>query len=90
MNEKIKINGLELHVASQDEIVEKADQEQLAIACLPTKFGPTAVEGSKIVDCEDCKQKVWISPATYSMWQSCAAPIVCVECLVSELKNKEK
>lgn len=86
MTEKININGIELHVASQDELIEEADKQQLAFMCMPTKFGPPGISASRVVKCEHCKQDVWISPATYSTWQSCDAPIVCIECLPN-LKN---
>lgn len=85
---KINIGGIDIEVAEQEEINRMADKGTAVIACMPTHFGPSAVPNSRTVQCERCKQDVWISPATYSMWQSCAAPIVCLECCTKEV-NKE-
>lgn len=87
---KIKINGIDIEVADQDELNEMADEGKAVIACMPAKFGRSAVPDSRIVQCEQCKQDVWISPATYSTWQSCAAPIVCLECCAAAVKKEKE
>jgi len=86
MGEKINLSGIPVEVVSQDEINEQSDKGQMVFACMPTRFGPSAVPGSRVVQCEECKQDVWISPATYSTWQSCAAPIYCIECCMKDVK----
>lgn len=94
MSEKINIGGVDIKfssltvMSSQDEINNEADAGNMIFACMPTKFGPAAVPNSRTVKCEKCKQDVWISPATYSSWQSCDAPIMCLECIATEV-NKE-
>jgi hypothetical protein len=84
----INIGGVDIKVASQEEINEEADKGNMVFACCPTKFGPAGVPNSRTVKCEKCEQDVWISPATYSTWQSCDAPIICLECITQQIKKE--
>lgn len=87
MGEKINIGGLEIEVASQDEINEKSDAGDMVFACMPIKFGPSCVPGSREMHCDGCKQKVWMSPETYFTWQSADAPIMCLECVTKGIQK---
>jgi hypothetical protein len=81
MDQKINLGGIDIKIASQDKINEKSDAGDLVFACMPTKFGPSYVPNSREMDCDICKQKVWMSQATYLTWQSADAPIICLECV---------
>lgn len=87
MSQKIKIGKLDVEVASQDEINEKSDAGDMVFVCMPTSFGPSLVTNSKEMNCDTCKQKVWMSPATYFTWQSAGAPIICIHCVTKELQE---
>lgn len=89
MGQKINLNGLEIEVASQDEINEQSDAGNMVFTCMPVNFGPSCVPGSREMDCDECEQKVWMSPATYSTWQSAGAPIMCIECVAKHVEAKQ-
>jgi len=81
VGDKITVAGLEIDVVNQETLNDAADKGEMAYVCMPTKLGPSAIPDSRKLKCQDCKQGIWISPATYAAWQSSDGEIICIECM---------
>lgn len=84
----IDAGGVPIKVVSQEEINENSDRGRMIFTVLPTSTGPALIPGCRVVRCDDCGCDCWMSPATYSTWQSAGAPVVCVSCTVRRVEAR--
>lgn len=82
-------HGLVAKMASQEEIDEQSKKGEMIFACVPVKWGPAPIPGTRQMDCSECRQKVWMSPATHATWEPQKAPILCLECITNKLKEEK-
>lgn len=59
------------------------------VACIPTKMGLATAE-SDVRTCSSCQQNCWFSKATQRDLGSLSFTIMCLECMVKEMKNSRE
>jgi len=68
-------------------VIEKNDDKIDAIICNRVEGHPTPIEGSTKERCSKCGLEVWITPKTMEVKIRAGAKIVCIPCILPELKR---
>jgi len=84
--------GLNLPVSGkpgQPLFIPASDEKPDAI--VTSEHKESRVKGARKTRCHDCRQKVWISPATQEMLKRYpGTPVVCIACFVKRAEKEDK
>jgi superfamily II helicase len=67
--------------------MSETDKKIDAIVCNRVEGHPTPIEGSMKEHCSKCGFEVWITPKTVEVKIRAEAKIVCIPCILPELKK---